>query len=300
LRKPELIERGARYTPAMRVPSLLQPVLISTEASLSVAEAPLLTSANSLISEPVPSASLSDWTGAVGRTKVSFETEGATLRGWTFANPLQDGPHVLYFNGSNVIIDHNELLYRSIAACGARVTVFDYRGLGFSGGTADVLQFRRDALAIYDFVTQAGPAGNLVVFGFSMGSAMATYVASERAVAGMILAAPIALADEEFPSYARARGLSPAEIAQVTLDDDAHLTFDELWLVAKYSAPLLVMHGDADELVPLAQGQELYAASPSENKRFVKLPGATHNDAAGSPGSLEAVQAFLMSLKTAS
>jgi alpha-beta hydrolase superfamily lysophospholipase len=280
----------------MRAPSLLQPVLSSTEASLSVAEAPRLTSANSLISKPVPSASLSDWTDAVGRAKVSFETEGATLRGWTFANPLHDGPHVLFFNGSNAILDHNESLYRSIATCGATVTTFDYRGLGFSGGTADVLQFRRDALSIYDDVAQADPAGSLVVFGFSMGSAMATYVASERAVAGMILAAPIALADEEFPSYARARGLSPAEIAQVTLADDAHLTFDEVLLVAESSAPLLVMHGDADELVPLAQGQELYAASPSENKRFVKLPGATHNDAAGSPGSLEAIQVFLKSL----
>jgi uncharacterized protein len=294
LRKPELIERGARYTPAMRAPSLLQPVLSSTEASLSVAEAPRLTSANSLISDPVPSASLSDWTAAVGRTKVSLETEGATLRGWTFDNPLKDGPHVLFFNGSNVIIDHNESLYRSIAACGATVTVFDYRGLGFSGGTADVLQFRRDALAIYDHVAQA--AASLVVFGFSMGSAMATYVASERAIAGMILAAPIALADEEFPSYARARGLSPAEIAQVKLADDAHLTFDEVRLVANYSAPLLVMHGDADALVPVAQGQMLYAASPAENKRFVKLPGATHNDAAGSPGSLAAIQMFLKSL----
>jgi alpha-beta hydrolase superfamily lysophospholipase len=284
----------------MRAPSLLQPVLSSTEASLSVPEAPRLTSANSLISEPVPSASLSDWTDALGRAKVSFETEGATLRGWTFANPLQGGPHVLFFNGSNAIIDHHESLYRSIAACGATVTTFDYRGLGFSGGTADVLQFRRDALTIYDHLAQADPTASLVVFGFSMGSAMATYVASERAVAGMILAAPIALADEEFPSYARARGLSPAEIAQVTLADDAHLIFDELRLVAESSAPLLVMHGDADELVPPAQGQELYAASPAENKRFVKLPGATHNDAPCSPGSLAAVQSFLMSLKTAS
>jgi uncharacterized protein len=284
----------------MRAPSLLQPVLISTEASLSVAEAPRLTSANSLISEPVPSASLSDWTGAVGRTKVSLETDGATLRGWTFANPLLDGPHVLFFNGSNAIIDDHESLYWSIAACGATVTTFDYRGMGFSDGTADVLQFREDALAIYDYVAETVPAGSPVVFGFSMGSAMATYVASERAVAGMVLAAPIALADEEFPSYARAQGLSPAEIAQVTLADDVHLTFDELRLVAKYSAPLLVMHGDADELVPLAQGQELYAASPAENKRFVKLSGATHNEAAGSPGSLEAVHLFLMSLKTTS
>ena len=299
MRKPEQIERGARYTPAMRVPSLLQPVLISTEASLSVAEAPRLTSANSLISEPVPSASLSDWTDAVGRTKVSLETEGAALRGWTFANPLGNGPHVLFFNGSNAIIDDHESLYRSIAACGATVTTFDYRGLGFSDGSADVLQFRRDALVIYDYMAQANPA-SLLVFGFSMGSAMATYVASERSVAGMILAAPIALADEEFPSYARARGLSPAEIAQVTLADDAYLTFDELRLVAKSSAPLLVMHGDADELVPPAQGRELFEASPAKKKEFVTLPGATHNEAAGSPLSLAAVQSFLMSLKTAS
>jgi uncharacterized protein len=292
---PERMERGARYTPAMRAPSLLQPALSSSEV-----EARRLTSANTLICDPVPRASLSDWTDAAGRTKVSFKTRRAALRGWTFANPLLDGPHVLFFNGSNVIIDHNESLYRSIAACGATVTAFDYRGLGFSGGTADVLEFRRDALAIYDHIVQGAQASGLVVFGFSMGSAMATYVASERPVAGMILAAPIAQADEEFPAYAHARGLTPAETAEVKLADDAYLTFDEVLLVERSSAPLLVMHGDADILVPLAQGQELYAASPSENKRFVKLPGATHNDAAGSPLSLAAVQSFLISLNTAS
>ena len=281
----------------MRAPSLLQPILSSTEASLSEAKAPRLTSANALISEPVPSASLSNWTDAVGRTKVSLETEGATLRGWTFDNPLQAGPHVLFFNGCNVIIDHNESLYRSIATCGATVTTFDYRGLGFSGGTADVLQFRRDALAIYDQMQGPMETG-LVVFGFSMGSAMATYVASERPVAGMILAAPIAQADEEFPSYAHAQGLTPAETAEVKLADDAYLTFDEVLLVARSSAPLLVMHGDADILVPPAQGRELFEASPAKKKRFVMLPGATHNEAAGSPGSLAAVQVFLKSLST--
>ena len=275
----------------MRAPSLLQSVLSS-----SGAEEPRLTSANTLIPDPVPRAPLSDWMDAAGRTKVSFKSGRATLRGWTFANSLQDGPHVLFFNGNNVIIDHNESLYRSIAGCGATVTVFDYRGLGFSSGTADVLQFRRDALAIYDYLVQSSHVGGLVVFGFSMGSAMATYVASERPVAGMILAAPIALADEEFPSYAHARGLTPAETAEVKLADDAHVTFDEVLLVARSSAPLLVMHGDADTLVPPAQGRELFEASPAKNKQFVMLPGATHNEAAGSPGSLAAVQAFLKSL----
>jgi uncharacterized protein len=239
---------------------------------------------------------LSDWTDAAGRTKVSFKTGRATLRGWTFDNPLQAGPQVLFFNGNGVTIGRSESLYRGIAACGATVTAFDYRGLGFSGGTADVLQFRRDALAIYDHLVRRGLATSLVVFGFSMGSAMATYVASERAVAGMILAAPIAQADEEFPSYAHARGLTPAQAAEVKLADDAYLTFDEVLLVARSSAPLLVMHGDADELVPPAQGREIFAASPAKNKRFVVLPGATHNEAAGSAGSLAAVQAFLKSL----
>jgi pimeloyl-ACP methyl ester carboxylesterase len=275
----------------MRAPLLLQPVLSSSEA-----EAPELTSANTLIPTPVPSAPLSDWTDAVGRSRVSFKTGRATLRGWTFANPLQDGPHVLFFNGNGIIVDLNESLYRAIAGCGATVTVFDYRGHGFSSGTAEVLRFRRDALAIYDHMLQAAQATSLVVFGFSMGSAMATYVASERPVAGMILAAPIAQADEEFPSYARARGLTAEQVARVRLANDAYVTFDELLLVVKSSAPLLVMHGDADELVPPTQGQELYAVSPAKNKRFVGLPGATHNEAAGGSLSLAAIQMFLKSL----
>ena len=57
------------------------------------------------------------------------------------------------------------------------------------------------------------------------------------------------------------------------------------------------MHGDADTLVPPAQGRELFEASAANKKQLVTLPGATHNEAVGSAGSLAAVQAFFKSLE---
>ena len=81
------------------------------------------------------------------------------------------------------------------------MVVFDYRGYGFSGGTADVAAFQRDGVAIYDALMKE-PGRRVVVYGFCLGSSVAAYVAAHLPVAGLILAAPIATAPEELPVFA--------------------------------------------------------------------------------------------------
>ena len=187
-------------------------------------------------------------------------------------------------------VDDAQTLYRALAVRGADVTAYDYRGYGFSSGKADVMDFRRDALAIYDKLAATGP---VVVYGFSMGTAMAVYVASERKVAGLILAGTIASAEMEFPVFARAMGYSLAKIAMLTPSSDAVAAFDEANLITRNTAPLLMIHGEADSLVPIAQGQVVFNASPSRQKQFVRVSGAAHNDTVESARALSAVQVFL-------
>ncbi len=224
---------------------------------------------------------------------------GATLRGWTFRAVAQSPQklRILFFNGNAMTVDDSQSLYPDLAVHGADVTVFDYRGYGFSTGRPDVMDFRRDGLLLYDRLAKDGP---VVVFGFSMGTAVAAYVASERSVAGLILAGTIATAQEEFPVFGRAQGMGPKEIANMIPSPDAVAAFDEQGLIAKSEAPLLMLHGEADELVPIAEGREVFAASPVQMKTFVPIAGASHNETPDSPIALQSVRAFLGALESAS
>jgi pimeloyl-ACP methyl ester carboxylesterase len=190
-------------------------------------------------------------------------------------------------------VDRSDSLYRSVERTGAEVVVYGYRGIGFSSGTPDVMAFRDDSLRIYDAVAAANPRRKVVVFGFSLGTAMASSVASQRQLAGLILAGTIASARDEFPVYMRAAGVDPSITATLGPDADAVQAFDEVANVSRSKAPLLMLHGESNTLVPIAQGRKVFAASPSSEKQFVALTGIGHNGTAGAAESLRAVEMFL-------
>jgi len=252
--------------------------------------------ANFLIPQPPPSALLADWTASASRVLQSIPLPDATLRGWKYPSPNPNAPVILFFNGNGMTVDRSDSFYRQLVQTGAELCVYDYRGIGFSAGTPDVMTFRQDALRLYDTLTAASTGRPVIVYGFSLGTAMATYIASQRKVAGLILAGTIASAAEELPVYTHAQGL-PAEAAAVLIPaPDAIEAFNEVGNISRSTAPLLMLHGEADILVPIRQGREVFAASSSTQKRFVSLPGVGHNQTAGSTQSLSAVAEFLVSI----
>ena len=277
-------------------PVLLTMVLVMAAGLPAAAQTALPpVHANAIIPQPPPSAPLASWVAADKRATMSIDVDGTTLRGWSYgADPAL--PVVLLFNGNGATIAGGDSFYRMLAAQGARVVVFDYRGYGFSGGSADVAAFQRDALAVYDLVAKDAGRG-IVVYGFSLGAPIAAYVAAHRPVAGVILAAAMANAREALPVFAMRQG-APESIARALVPaPDAEAAFDDLGFVARSTAPLLVLHGTSDEAVPIVQGREVLAASASTRKRFVEVPDANHNGTVNAPASLEAVRQFLTSLR---
>lgn len=210
----------------------------------------------------------------------------------------RDVPVIVFFNGNAMTIYGAEALYEHMARLGAEVVVYDYRGYGFSEGTADVDSFRKDALAIYDKVVREYPGRRVVVYGYSLGTAIAAHVAAERKVGGLVLAAAFASAEEELPVFARRMGLPAEEVRGLAPDDGAKVAFDEVAMVREAGrrnagAPLLMLHGRDDTLVPLEQGREVFQASPVKQKRFVELPGADHRETVFAEGAFRALGAFL-------
>lgn len=214
------------------------------------------------------------------------------------ASAEKDVPVIVFFNGNAMTVYGAEALYERMARMGAEVVVYDYRGYGFSEGTADVAAFRRDALSIFDKVVREYPGRRVVVYGYSLGTAMAAHVAAERKVGGLVLAAAFASAAEELPVFARRMGLSAEEIGALTPDDEAKLAFDEVAMVREAGernsgAPLLMLHGRDDTLVPMAQGREVFQASPVKQKRFVEIPGADHRETVFAEVAFRALGVFL-------
>ncbi len=279
----------------MRTP-LLTLLLVLAATSGAAAQAGPVFHADIVIPDPVPTAPLAEWTNAAGRATMTLDAGGVTLRGWKYAGSNLHDPTVVFFNGNGMTLDRSDALYRALAAQGPTVVVFDYRGYGFSAGTPGVAAFQNDAVRIIDAVAGQSKSTPVVAYGFSLGTAMATYAAAQRPLAGLILAAPFPSARDEFPVFARLNGVPPQVAAAITLAPDAIEAFDEAGFVARSHAPLLVLHGAADEDVPIALGRAVFAAGAAQEKRFVELPGMHHNDAVTAPAALEALRSFTASL----
>ena len=170
---------------------------------------------------------------------------------------------------------------------GVSVLLFDYRGYGRSKGRPDERGTYRDARAAYRFLTETKglPADRIVLFGESLGAAVATQIALEKPARALVLESPFA----SIPDMARAKfpALPP-------LGPLIRTRYDNVRKIAALKMPLLVLHGDQDTLIPIDQGRRVFAAAP-EPKRLLVIEGAAHNDtyAVGGEAYWSAWRAFL-------
>jgi alpha-beta hydrolase superfamily lysophospholipase len=184
-------------------------------------------------------------------------------------------PVILYFHGNGEIASDHDFIAQRYHAAGASLLVVDYRGYGWSTGKPKVSALLSDVQpvldALPDVLKQADLTDQtLVVMGRSLGSAPAIHLAHTHParIKGIIIESGFAHA---IPLLARL-GLHPNLLANVP---------DPIGNVRKMGEidlPLLVIHGEEDNLIPVNNGQALFDASPASIKRIVRIPGAGHND----------------------
>jgi uncharacterized protein len=179
---------------------------------------------------------------------------------------------------------------------------FDYPGYGFSGGSAGIPAIQSSALQEFDYVKQRFAPNTttpIVAYGWSIGTSMAVHVAANRHVAGLILQAPPANAEEmmrwsskhDVPWYGRG-------VVKMRADADVAHVYENAAAIRNISSPLLIIQGDLDDVAPVAQGRGVLDASPATQKQFVEVPGEHHNDLKFSrPPASDAVEHFVESLR---
>ncbi len=159
-----------------------------------------------------------------------------------------------------------------LAAHGLGVAALNYRGAGGAPGRPSEEVLVADALALYDqldrLLGQSVPPGRRAIHGTSLGAALAVRLAAERPSAAVVLDAPFnrlcEVAGHHYPIFPTCL-LLPYE------------HWESGARIAGIDAPLLVLHGQRDAIIPLAQGRALFARA-REPKRMVVYPEAGHND----------------------
>ncbi|WP_447969701.1 alpha/beta hydrolase [Nitrospira sp. M1] len=183
------------------------------------------------------------------------------------AGPQQ--PVLLWCHGNAGNISHRLANLVELHRHGLSIMIFDYRGYGKSTGTPSEAGLYQDALAAYDFLRlhkKVNPK-RLVVFGRSLGSAVAGEIVRQRPAAGLIL-------EGAFPSIqAMANHHYFGLPAHWFLDSQFHL-HEKL---PDISLPLLVIHGEDDAIVPIKFGRQVYEAAKPP-KHWYPVRGAGHND----------------------
>ncbi len=211
--------------------------------------------------------------GGMEYREIDFPTEdGETLKGWWIPAAGEEGgeagPVLLFFHGNAGNREHRLHNLLGLHKVGIPVFIFDYRGYGGSSGKPSEEGLLRDGAAAYDWLRGEVGERPIVFFGRSLGGAVAANVALRRPAAGLILESTFS----NIPEMAR-RVLPIPGIGLLVRS-----RFDTLAAVRKLTLPLVIIHGDADEMIPFSMGQALFETSGSTDRAFHAVPGGHHND----------------------
>jgi len=208
-----------------------------------------------------------------------LESDGETLKIWRLANV--GGPNaIIYFGGNAEDVSGNIPDFRKIFP-GHAVYLVNYRGYGGSTGSPSEEGLYKDALAVFDEIR--AQYANISVIGRSLGSAVASYLASVKDIDKLILVTP-------FDSIENvAKKAFPVFPVSLLLKDK----FDSAGHVAEIDAPVLVVIAEDDEVIPRRRSDALAGAFPESQVIIEVIPGAGHNTIGMFPRYSNALSVFL-------
>jgi hypothetical protein len=217
------------------------------------------------------------------KQRVEIASGDSAIEGWWMDNPQSSSSRIiLYFggNGEDVLYTaaHSQMLHA------ARMLVTNYRGYGLSKGRPSQVALFEDALAIYDYASRQPSVRpeDIVVMGRSLGSGVATYVATHRPVRAAILVTP----------YDSVLAVAKANYPFLPIGFLLKHPFPSDTFAPKIKVPALILAADQDAVIPPAHAKRLAEAWGGE-KTFHVLPGAGHNGIGEHPDYYRAINAFL-------
>jgi fermentation-respiration switch protein FrsA (DUF1100 family) len=221
-------------------------------------------------------------TGIAAVQEITLETpDGLRLLAW-WLPPVAGRPVVVYFHGNAGHLGFRTTRLGLFHAAGFGALFPEYRGYGGNPGEPTETGLFTDARTAMDFLAAQGIAPErTVLFGESLGTAVATRMASEHAIAALILESPFtSIADVAQSHY-------PYVPAQRLLKD----RFETAPFITRVKAPILMMLGERDTIVPPVFTRRLYALAPEPKQLWVAPEG--HHSNLRDLGSFDVVIPFI-------
>ncbi len=217
--------------------------------------------------------------------------DGETLRAWWLEH-ASPRAQIVYWHGNGGNLSLWMPVFADLHKRGFSVLAVDYRGYGESTGRPSERGVYLDGEgAVHYFSTRLQKQDIPTIYwGRSLGCAVASYTASKNPPSALVLESP-------FPNVAFLFSNNPV---MRILSVFSTYRFDTAKHLQQYAGPLLVVHGDADSIIPFAAGKHVFDAAPTKAKTFVALRGADHNDVyASHPQYAEIIDRFVSTIPAA-
>jgi len=200
--------------------------------------------------------------------EIFLETEdGVRIQAMHLRDPSSD-TITIYFHGNAGNIYHRLDEYRHLRRLGTNVFAVSYRGYAKSEGSPSEAGIYMDGRAVFEYAVKVMgfPPSRIFLLGRSIGSTVATELAQGKGIAGLILVSPLSSARDQ----ASVMGLGfAASLVGSAFENDRK--------IKRLKAPLLVIHGTQDQIVPISLGRKVFDGASSP-KIFHEIQGAGHNN----------------------
>jgi fermentation-respiration switch protein FrsA (DUF1100 family) len=203
-------------------------------------------------------------TKLTGAEDIALPSGDGVINGW-YQAPRPGMPIIIYYKGNARSFSEEHERFEQFVADGYGFIAFDYRGFPASPGEISQDNILTDALTAYDWAAEKGAP--MLIWGRSLGTGPATYVASQREAKALLLETPflsaVTVAGERYPFL---------PVSLVMQDQ-----FPSNEWIKGVTEPVLVAHGTADATIDVSNGERLYALAPNPYELWI-VPGADHSD----------------------
>lgn len=189
---------------------------------------------------------------------------------------------IIYFHGNRGNLQRWGRYAKDLTAHGFDVLMIDYRGYGKSTGSPGEEELYRDARVVYDWCVSRGLHGKLILYGRSLGSAVASHLAGEVNHDLLILETP----------FDKLRGVMRPYLGPLVSLAPLRYTFSNAEHLRTARSRVVIFHGTRDTIVPLSSAERLkpLLATPAD---FIVVPGGGHRNLSAYPQYQEGLQALL-------
>lgn len=202
--------------------------------------------------------------------EVNIASDGAVLNALHFKADSAKGL-ILYFHGNQGNLTRWGEVVIPFVEMGFDVLIMDYRGFGKSKGKRTQKTLLSDAELFYDYARKEFEEDRIVIYGRSLGTGLASYLAGNHKPAKLILETPYysmaSVGQQLYPIF-------PVSWAM-------RFNFKSFEYLKTASCPIYIFHGTEDRVVPYSQGERLFETLPPDQSQLITIEGGRHKDLAG-------------------